>query len=100
LWYDPIDGVVDMFYKDIEIVFKQSAFGHEQTEEDILWAFETAEFDEYVIGSEDQYRLLGFNTKSNMIEVMYNEINDHKINVFHAMPCQNKFLDLLNSRRR
>ncbi|MDR0908368.1 MAG: hypothetical protein LBM77_01255 [Spirochaetaceae bacterium] len=89
-----------MFYKDIEIIFKQSAFGHEQTEEDIAWAFRTAEYDEYVVGSDDQFRLLGFNTKGNLIEVMYNEINDHKINVFHAMPCQNRFLELIINNRR
>jgi len=77
---------------DLEIVFKQSAFRHGVTEADIRWAFKTVEFDELIIGHENKYRLLGFNTKGNMIEVLYNLINGHRINVFHAFPCSDAFL--------
>jgi hypothetical protein len=49
---------------------------------DIRWAFNTVEFDELIKGFENKYRLLGFNTKGNMIEVLYNLINDHRVNVW------------------
>jgi hypothetical protein len=84
----------------IEIIFKQSAFKHGQTEDDIRWAFETFQYDEYITGSDNQFRLLGFNTKGNLIEILYNEVNDHRINVFHANPCPDNLLDLLKNRRR
>ena len=77
---------------DLEIIFRQSAFRHGVTEADIRWAFNTVEFDELIHGFENKYRLLGFNTKGNMIEVLYNLINGHRINVFHAFPCSNAFL--------
>ena len=77
---------------DLEIVFRQSAFKHDVTEADIRWAFNTMEVDERIEGFENKYRLLGFNTKGNMIEVLYNLINDHRVNVFHAFPCSDAFL--------
>ena len=76
----------------LEIVFRQSAFKHGVTEADIRWAFNTVEVDERIEGFENKYRLLGFNTKGNMIEVLYNLINDRRVNVFHAFPCSDAFL--------
>jgi hypothetical protein len=81
---------------DLEIIFKQSAFKHGVTEADIRWAFNTVEIDELILGSDNKYRLLGFNTKGNMIEVLYNLINDHRVNVFHAFPCSDAFLKSLS----
>ena len=80
---------------DFEIIFMQSAFRHGVTEADIRWAFNTVEFDELILGFENKYRLLGFNTKGNLIEVLYNLINDHRVNVFHAFPCSDAFLKSL-----
>jgi len=83
---------------DIEIVFKRAAFKHGVTEADIRWAFNTFESDELIQGFENKYRLLGFNTKGNMIEVLYNLINDHRVNVFHAFPCSDAFLTSLSKQ--
>jgi hypothetical protein len=44
----------------------------------------------------DKYLLIGFNCKANPIEILYNFINDFRINVFHAMPCRNIYHYLLN----
>jgi len=82
----------------LEIIFRQSAFKHGVTEADIRWALKTVEFDELIHGFENKYRLLGFNTKGNLIEVLYNLINDHRINVFHAFPCSDAFLDSLTKQ--
>jgi len=86
-------------YEDVEIIFKKTAFKHGETEADICWAFKTFQYDRLIEGFDNKYQLLGFNTKGNLIEVLYNEINEHRVNVFHAMPCQDISL-LLTDRRR
>ena len=83
---------------DLKIIFKKSAFRHGVIETDIRWAFTTVEVDELIHGFENKYRLLGFNTKGNMIEVLYNLIDDHRINVFHAFPCSDAFLKSFSNR--
>jgi hypothetical protein len=83
---------------ELEIIFKKSAFKHGFSEEDIKWAFKTFEYDELIEGQENKYRLLGFNTKGNLIEIIYNLVNDHRVNVFHAMPCPDAFFPLLAKR--
>jgi len=82
-------------YGDIEIVFRQSAFKHGVTEDDIRWAFNTVVLDEFIQGFENKYRLLGFNTKGNMIEVLYNQVTENRVNVFHAYPCSDSYLESL-----
>jgi hypothetical protein len=43
---------------------------------------------------ENVYLLLGFNMKTNPIEILYNEFGENGVNVFHAMACQSRFLRL------
>ena len=74
---------------------KPSAFKHGVTDADIRWAFSTARYDLPVEGDEDKRLLIGFNTAGNPLEIMYNELDDGRINVFHAMPCRSMFIDLL-----
>jgi hypothetical protein len=81
---------------EIEIIFRQSAFKHNQSEADIRWAFNMVESDELIKGFDNKYRLLGFNTKGNMIEVLYNRITENRVNVFHAFPCSDSFLESLS----
>jgi len=75
-----------------EIVFIPSAFKHGFSEADIRWAVRTliGEFlvDEY----EDTYAIIGFDTKGNALEIMYNLINDQTMEVFHAIRCRESFL--------
>ena len=83
---------------DYEIKFRQSAFKHGLTDADIRHAFETmkydAEFDEP--DTENKHLLIGFDRKANLIEVLYNPIDENSVRVFHAMKCRNLFLSLLN----
>jgi len=79
----------------LEIVCKRSAFRHNVTKSDILWAFNTAKYDRLMEGFDNKYLLLGFNTKGNLLEVMYNDLGEDKVSVFHAMPCRNELLSLL-----
>jgi hypothetical protein len=65
-------------------VFKRSAFKHHLTEGDIFWAFSTARYDVPVeddAADHDPRRLLvGFNRAGNPIEIIYNELDDGRIN--------------------
>jgi hypothetical protein len=39
--------------------------------------------------------LLGFDTNSNLLEIMYNEIDEQTVNVFHAMRCRSIYYPLI-----
>ena len=82
----------------LEIIYKQSAFKHGFTPSDILWAFNTAKYDRLMEGFDNKFLLIGFNTKGNLIEVMYNDLGEERVSVFHAMPCRNALLPLLDNR--
>jgi len=60
-----------------------------------LRAFETYIYEDPVEDADNKYLLLGFNLHGNLIEVMYNRINEDAINVFHAMPCRKAFSSLV-----
>jgi hypothetical protein len=46
---------------------------------------------------ENKYLRLGFDRSGNLLEIMYNEIDEHTVNVFHAMKCQSIYYSLLNA---
>jgi hypothetical protein len=78
------------------IVCKPSAFKHGYAFDDIRWAFATAQYDGPLDEKDDNRRLLvGFDTQGNPLEVLYNELGDNTVNVFHAMACRNENLLLL-----
>jgi uncharacterized DUF497 family protein len=77
------------------IKFNRAAFKHGITEADILRAFETYIYEDPVDNAENKYLLLGFNLQGNLIEVMYNRIDEDAINVFHAMLCRKAFCNLV-----
>ena len=82
-----------------DIECKPSAFKHGVTEADIHWAFSTARYDLPLEDDEDKRLLIGFDYVGNPIEILYNEFEDGRINVFHAMPCRNVYISLLNEWR-
>ena len=92
----PIDHIYVIFtIMYAEIKFNRAAFKHGVTAEDILRAFETFIYEDPIDDAENKYLLLGFDIHGNLIEVMYNRINEDAINVFHAMPCRKAFHELL-----
>jgi hypothetical protein len=42
--------------------------------------------------------IIGFDRKANLLEIMYNIIDEDTINVFHAMKCRKNFLPLIKIR--
>jgi hypothetical protein len=82
-------------FDDIE--FNRSAFKHGVSEEDIWWAFFHYRYDGPMEDMEDKYLRLGFNRAGNLLKIMYNEIDEYTVNIFHAMKCQSIYYPLLNA---
>ena len=78
------------------IRFNRAAFRHNVTEADILRAFETFIYEDPIEDTENKHLLIGFDRNANLIEVIYNRIDDDSINVFHAMPCRKALYDLID----
>jgi hypothetical protein len=85
---------------DVTLEFNQAAFTHKLTEADIRSAFETAKYDGSIDEDEsyNKYLVIGFDRNINLIEVMYNVIDENTINVFHAMRCRKNYLHLIKIR--
>ena len=79
---------------ELEFVFRDSAFRHGITEADIRHAFENCCFLGQYQNRTNVILLLGSDTNANPVEILYNELEKNRINVFHAMPCQKKFYHL------
>jgi len=80
---------------NFEIRYSNSAFKHGITETDILWAFKTIQYDAVLEEFTDKYLLIGFDKNANLIEILYNIVDDNVILVFHAMKCRSAFVALL-----
>ena len=80
-------------FDNIEI--NKSAFKHGINEDDIRWAFLHSCYDGPIEGMADKYIRLGFDSAGNLLEIMYNEIDDNNVNVFHAMKCRKIYYKLL-----
>jgi hypothetical protein len=74
------------------IRFNEAAFKHKVSRFDIEWAVYHPIRDGLMENEENKYLLVGFDTKGNPLEVMYNRIDDETINVFHAMKCRKDYL--------
>jgi hypothetical protein len=46
-------------------------------------------------GALDKHLIIGYDRNANLIEILYNELDDDTVRVFHIMPCRNAFIALL-----
>jgi hypothetical protein len=76
------------------VEFNPSAFKHGITEEDIRFAFDNKLFDHPIAQQEEKNLLIGLDRQLNPIEILYNEIDENTLNVFHAMKCRKAWRDL------
>lgn len=79
----------------IVIEFNEAAFRHGISREDIRCAFQNYRYDGPMEDMENKYIRLGFDRAGNLLELMYNEIDDRTAIVFHAMKCRSIFYYLL-----
>jgi hypothetical protein len=77
----------------VVIEFNEAAFRHGVTREDVRWAIAHRLYDGHMEDEAytNKYLVIGFDTKGTLLEIMYNIIDEDSINVFHAMPCREKF---------
>ena len=79
----------------IDVRYSESALRH-VTKEDIKRAMINVIYDDILDDNKDRHLLIGFDGNGNLLEILYNVINDDTIWVFHAMKCTNEFIRLLN----
>ena len=53
-------------------------------------------FDGLLEDYDNKFLLTGFDTHGNLLEIMYNLIDEHTAYVFHAMKCRKMFCMLRN----
>ena len=82
----------------MEIIVKcvPSAFKHGITEANIRHAILNWKYDDIFENDPQKHLLIGFDSNANLLEIMYNVIDEQNLKVFHAMKCRNTFLSLLN----
>ena len=82
-----------------EIIFIPSAFKHSISEENIRWVLLNHLADGIIEEDEEtKYLSIGFDKTGNLLEIMYNYIDEQKIKVFHAMKCRKQFLKNLEEQ--
>jgi hypothetical protein len=83
---------------DQKVICKPTAFRHGVTLEQIFHVLDDPKYEGPVEIYENKYIVLGFDMAGNLLEIMYNEMEGGGYNVFHAMPCRNIFLSLLDKQ--
>ena len=86
--------------RDIALEFNSSAFKHGISEEDIRTAIERFVYNEIMEDDEEKHLLLGFDTHANLLEIIYNKIDEQTINIFHAMRCRKAYYSLAEEHTR
>lgn len=75
-----------------EIIFVPSAFKHTVSEENIRWILSYHLADGIVEENDETKRVaVGFDKSGNLLEIIYNELDDGRVKVFHAMKCRKEF---------
>ena len=82
---------------NITVEFNLSAFKHGFSEGDIRNAIINVLYDEMWDEAEDKHLLIGFDCNGNLLEIMYNIIDEQTVNVFHAMKCRRIYYSLLKT---
>ena len=80
----------------MDILFRKSAFGHKISEADIHHAFVNPLYDGPIEDADvgNRFIRIGFDKSGNLLELLYNEYEDH-VCIFHAMKCRGIFFHLL-----
>jgi hypothetical protein len=75
----------------IMVEYAASAFKHNISAADIYHAILTPVYDDIQDTDAGKHLLLGFDRALNLLEIVYNVIDEQTIKVFHAMKCRNSY---------
>jgi hypothetical protein len=81
---------------EVVVKFVPSAFKHGITRTDIYHVLNHAEYDDVLDDDNEKHLVLGFDNQANLLEILYNVIDERTVKVFHAMRCTHNFRGLLN----
>jgi len=59
-------------------------------------AFVRPLFDGLIEGYNNKFLLTGFDTQGNILEIMYNLVDEYTVHIFHAMRCRKAYRMLRN----
>jgi len=80
---------------DVIVEFNESAFRHKIKREDILCALKNRIRAGAIGGMPEKYAIIGFSRTGIPLEIMYNQVDDNTISVFHAMKLRKSFIKML-----
>ena len=82
----------------MEVIVKcvPSAFKHGITEENIRYAILNWKYDDVFEDDPEKHLLIGFDKNANLLEIMYNVIDERNLRVFHAMKCRDTLLHFID----
>jgi hypothetical protein len=81
-------------YKEIEIV--GSAYKHGLEKSDILHAFSCDIYNETLQVYPNKTLVIGYDTKTRLIEIICDIITDEHVVIFHAMECRKFYRERIN----
>ena len=81
---------------EIVVKFASSAFKHGIAREDIYHGLNNAEYDDVLDDDNTKHLIVGFDRRTNLLEILYNVIDEQTVRVFHAMKCRHTFRALLD----
>jgi hypothetical protein len=79
----------------LKISFREAAFRHSISKEDICHAIKTARYEQAEDEHRNNFLVLGFDSKATPLEIVYEAIGEDEMCVFHAMKCRTIYLPLL-----
>jgi len=82
---------------EVIVKFVPSAFKHGKTEANIRHAILNWMYDDIFEDEPDKHLLIGFDSNANLVEILYNVIDERHLKVFHCMNCRDAFLPLLEN---
>ena len=80
------------------LVFNETAFKHSVTAQDINCAMSVPLVDIVLEKHINKFLIIGFDLRGNLLEIMYNLVDEDTANVFHAMKCRKGFYKYLPRR--
>jgi len=80
---------------EIVVKYVPSAFKHNITEANIRHAILNWRYDDVFEDDPDKHLLIGFDSNANLLEIMYNVIDEQTVRVFHAMKLTGTYRKLL-----
>jgi uncharacterized DUF497 family protein len=83
---------------EVAIELHQPAFKHGISGADIKRAVQNVIYNDVVDGFDDRYPLLGFDSNGNLLEMLYNFIDEQSVSVFHAMKCRKVWRSLASGQ--